>query len=635
MEKSIVALFHTRAKEFSNDPALRSKDKSDKFGTISYSGLYEAVSMFGAGLAQIGVARGTHIGIISDNRKEWMFANLGILGIGAVDVPRGSDSTEDEIAYILHHADCTYCIVEDEVQLTKLLSIREKLPLLKTIIVIDENYSIAPDTDTRDVSVFLFGQIVEKGKTALARNPALFEDEIAITENDDLATIIYTSGTTGEPKGVMLTHANFLHQIRAPLAYLNVMRGDVFLSVLPIWHAFERSNEYIALFAGCSIAYSKLIGKVMLADIEAVRPTIFPSVPRIWELVRTGIYKKAREEGGFRFAMFQFFIGIGSIHAKLLSMARGLLPQFKKRYRIPDLLVSFLPLALLTPLMLLGRAIVFSKIKRKLGGRFRFGVSGAGALPQYVDDFFAGCGVMLLEGYGLTEASPICSVRIDRAPVPGTIGPILPEMEAKVVDRDGNAVKPGVKGILLVKGPNVMKGYYKRPEETDKVISKDGWLNTGDLVVMTHKGELAVRGRVKETIVLTGGKNVEPSPIEDVILQSEYINQVMVIGQDQKFLGALVILNRDITENYAKETGIGFENFESLAKSQKIADLVRSEIGARINMQKGFKPFERIAKIRILDTEFIKGIEMTHTLKLRRDVISEKYKKEIEALFRQ
>ncbi len=633
MEQSIVTLFRAKANVYSKDPALHVKDKSDKYRQISYAELYELVSAFGAGLADTGVTRGTHVGIVSDNRKEWLIANLGILGIGGVDVPRGSDSTEDEIAYIFSHGDCPLCLVEDEAQLAKLLSVKDRLPMLATVIVMDEDFTTNPERDTRGTTVIRFDDILAKGRRALAVDPRRFEEESGKTTGDDLATIIYTSGTTGEPKGVMLTHSNFLHQIRAPLRHLDVRRGDVFLSVLPVWHAFERSAEYIALFAGCSLAYSKLIGKVMLADIEAIRPTIFPSVPRIWELVRNGIYKKVREEGAFKFGIFRFFVWIGGLHSDFLTMARGLCPQFKKRSRILDLIVSSIPLLLLTPFKLLGDLLVFNKIKLKLGGRFKFGISGAGALPPYVDKFFAGCGILLLEGYGLTEAAPICSVRMDRAPVPGTIGPILPEMEAKVVDANGNLLGPGKKGVLFVKGPNVMKGYYKRPDETDKVLTKDGWLNTGDLVIMTHKGELSIRGRAKETIVLRGGENVEPSPMEDVILQSEYINQVMIVGQDQRSLGALVTLNRDIVEQYAKNKGVRFEGFEELTKTQEINDLVRSEIASRINMQKGFKPFERIAKFRILDTEFIKGVEMTHTLKLRRDVIAEKYKKELESLF--
>jgi long-chain acyl-CoA synthetase len=634
MEKSLISLFRERVHGYANDSALYAKDHNDNYFAITYGELYELVSQFGAGLMSLGINRNAHIGLVSDNRKEWIIADFGILGIGASDVPRGSDSTEDEIAYILHHADCEVSLLEDEVQLRKVFSIRNKLPLLKTVIVMDDQYS-KKDDGANNIDIHTFGEIIEKGKLALAAQPDLFDAEAEKTEGDQLATIIYTSGTTGEPKGVMLTHSNFLHQVRAPLEYLDVRRGDIFLSVLPIWHAFERAAEYVALFAGCSVAYSKLIGKVMLSDMEAIRPTIFPSVPRIWELVRTGIYKTVRDEGGIKLALFNFFVGVGGIHSKLLTMCRGLTPQFRRRNRIIDILASLLPLIVLTPFKILGDVLVFAKLKAKLGGRFKFGISGAGALPQHVDSFFSACGILLLEGYGLTEAAPICSVRKDRAPVPGTIGPPLPEMEAKIVDARGNRLPPGNKGILFVKGPNVMKGYYKKPEETKKVLSEDGWLNTGDLAIMTYNGELSIRGRVKETIVLMGGENVEPSPLEDTILQSDYISQAVVIGQDQRFLGALVLLNKEITEHYAAEHGIQFDSFDSLINRQEIIDLIRSEINERINMHKGFKPFERIARIKILNAEFRKGVEMTHTLKLKRDMIAEKYKKEIDVLFKQ
>jgi long-chain acyl-CoA synthetase len=635
MEKSVVSLFKSKAALYGDDVALHARDRNDKFRTTSYAELYRTVSRFGAGLMSIGVSRESHVGIISDNRKEWMIANLAILGIGAVDVPRGSDSTGDEITYILNHSDSRVSIVEDKVQLEKILAAKDRLPLLETIIVIDKTDVKGDGCREGGCTIYAFEEILAKGEASLFANPDLFDREVEKTEGEDLATIIYTSGTTGEPKGVMLTHANFLHQITAPLEHIDVRRGDVFLSVLPVWHAFERSVEYIALFAGCSLVYSKLIGKVMLADMEAARPTIFPSVPRIWDLVRTGVYKNVREQGGIKYIMFRLFIAIGSAHASMLTMARGLVPRFTKRSRILDFCISIIPLVFLTPFKLLGDVLVFKKIKEKLGGRFKFGISGAGALPSYVDKFFAGCGILLLEGYGLTEAAPIVSVRIDSAPVPGTIGPPLPGVEAKILDANGNVLLPGKKGILFVKGPNVMKGYYKRDDETKKVLSDDGWLNTGDLAMMTWNGELAIMGRVKETIVLLGGENVEPGPIEDVVLQSEYISQVVIVGQDMRSLGALVIPNKDAVEQYAKHMNISFKTFDELIGSNEIYELIRKEIGDRINAQKGFKPFERIAKIRIINAEFRQGIEITHTLKLKRDVISDKFKKDIEALFKQ
>ncbi|MBN1699150.1 MAG: long-chain fatty acid--CoA ligase [Spirochaetales bacterium] len=632
MEKTLLTLFKERANRYSERPALYAKDKEGKFQAISFTSLFTRSSCFGLGLLDIGIKRGDHIGIISNNRKEWIIAGFGILGIGALDIPRGSDSMAEEILYILSHADCPACLVEDNEQFEKVLSIRRKLPQLTRLIVMDEGFTKTGNVE-EGITVYTFNEICAMGEGRLKRDAGAFDREIAKGKGEDLATIIYTSGTTGEPKGVMLTHNNFLHQLSAPLEHLDVVAGDIFLSVLPVWHAFERSAEYVALFTGCSLAYSKLIGKVILEDMEAIRPTIFPSVPRIWESVRSGIYKKIREEGGIKKVLFDFFVKVGTAHSYFLTMTRGLLPGFKRRILLFDILIGIIPLILITPLKLLGDLLVFGKIKKKLGGRFKFGISGAGALPPYVDKFFAATGILLLEGYGLTEAAPIVSVRKDKAPVPNTIGPPLPQVEAEIRDPEGKKLGPGKKGILFVRGPNVMKGYYKRPEETEKVLSPDGWLNTGDLAMQTYKGELRIMGRVKETIVLRGGENIEPGPIEDVILQSEYIDQVMIVGQDQKYLGALVVPNIESLSRYAETHGIYYSQEQELLEDKAVIGLIKNEINERVNIKKGFKVFEQVFRILLLKTPFETGTEVTHTLKLKRDVIVERYEKEIQSLF--
>ncbi|MBN2533738.1 MAG: AMP-binding protein [Spirochaetales bacterium] len=632
MEMTVLSLFREKVKQFRDIAALYYKDKDNQFQPVSFTELFNLAGQFGTGLTAIGIKRGDHIGIISNNRKEWMISSFGIMGIGALDVPRGSDSTAAEIKYILGHAECPVCIVEDKDQLEKVLSVKKGLLKLASFIVLDEDYKKASKKEG-GVEVFTFLEILEKGKTILEKDPDFFNKEIDMGKADDLATIIYTSGTTGEPKGVMLTHDNFLHQIRAPLAHLDVRVNDFFLSVLPIWHVFERSAEYVGLFAGCSIIYSKLIGKVILADMETMKPTIFPSVPRIWESVRAGIYKKVNSEGGIKKTLFHFFVSVGTIHVYFLNMMRGLLPEFKKRIRLFDIVISLFPLLVFTPLKLLGDLLVFGQIKKKLGGRFKFGISGAGALPPHIDKFFAAAGIHLFEGYGLTEAAPIVSVRKQKTPVTGTIGPPLPEISVKICDPEGNELPPGKKGILFIKGPNVMQGYYKKPEETKKVLSDDGWLNTGDLAMATYNGELRIMGRVKETIVLLGGENVEPGPIEDTILQSPYIDQVMVVGQDQKYLGVLVIPNFENLEIYARKNGLYYPKSEDLTDLPEIEALIKDEINSKVNIKKGFKAFERIFKLTLLKVPFEAGRELTNTLKLKRDVINNMYKKEIEELF--
>jgi long-chain acyl-CoA synthetase len=286
------------------------------------------------------------------------------------------------------------------------------------------------------------------------------------------------------------------------------------------------------------------------------------------------------------------------------------------------------------PLRALGNMLVFSKIKARLGGRFRFSVSGGGALPPYVDTFFQAADILLLEGYGLTETAPVASVRTLRRPVVRTIGPTLAETQVKLLDPEtGAEVGPGKKGVIYLKGPNIMKGYYKRPDKTAEVLSPDGWLNTGDLGRMTFKGELSIIGRTKETIVLLGGENVEPVPIESAILESEYIEQVMVVGQDQKFLAALCVPNQDAIEKFAEKQSISSTSKEALLENPQIHKLISDEINSRVSTERGFRLFEHVFRFALIPKRFETGRELTETLKMKRDVISKMYEKEIRELF--
>lgn len=635
MENTVVKVHWSVAQKYPDSVALMSKDTKGEWTSLTFREFAALYECFGAGMLEFGVKRGDHVGVISENCKEWLIANLGMLGIGAADVPRGSDTMPDEARFILHHADCAISLAENAEQLKKILSRKKDLALLKTIIVIDEEFRPEDFKElTEGVQITTYRHIMELGKKRLAADPQAWRREMEKGTPEELATIIYTSGTTGEPKGVMLTHANFLHNIRTIPNAIHVGPTDIFLSVLPVWHSFERMIDNFALSQGTALAYSKPIAKILLADMAVVRPTIMASVPRIWEGVRAAIYRNVNEEGGIKKALFQFFLAIGKAHATATTLVRGLYPQFTRRYQILDFLLGILPFILLFPLKALGDLLVFSKIKARLGGRFRFTVSGAGALPPYVDSFFGAAGVLLLEGYGLTETTPVVSVRLQDHPVPGTIGPVLAEMQVKLLDPEtGREVGPGKKGVIHLKGPNVMKGYYKRPDKTAEVLSSDGWLNTGDLGMITFKGELKIIGRTKETIVLLGGENVEPVPIEDTILESEYIDQVMVVGQDQKFLAALVVPNDEALERYAKEQEIGWTDRTDLMDNPQIIERISDEINSRINAKRGFREFERVFRFKLLPKHFQIGVELSAKQSVKRNVIAEIYKKEIVGLF--
>ncbi len=623
-----------RMEQHRSHPFSWTKDAEGVFQPTSFGQMWEEVGYIGAALMELGVKRGDHVGIMSHNRREWLFTDLAILGLGAADVPRGSDSTADEMGFILAHADCRITFAEDPAQCAKILSRRSALPQLEEIIL----YEDYPDKNDRPaaegITIRSYHELREAGRAAGADGATRFEQEVDRGGADDLATLLYTSGTTGEPKGVMLKHRSFLFQMDRIEKILFLTPDDIFLTVLPIWHSFERAVEYICLNYGASLAYSKPIGKVMLDDMAAIRPTWMTSVPRIWEGIRSAVLRNVSKQSAVKQALFHFFVGVGEIHSDLTTAFTGRLPQFQKRSRFVDAAAAVIPLIILTPFRLLGNVLVFKSLKERLGGRFVAGVSGGGALPPYVDKFFQAAGIRVLEGYGLTETGPVLAVRKQKSPVPGTVGPLLPDVEFRVIAEDGSKCGPGEKGELHVRSEQVMAGYYKNPEKTGEVLSPEGWLNTGDLVLYTHDNELRIVGRSKETIVLLGGENIEPQPIEDSILQSAAIDQVMVVGQDQKFLAALVYPNQDQLVAFAGENQIEYVEQEELLEDEQVKNHLQREIQERINGKTGFKAFEQIFRIHILKKPFEVGNELTQTMKIRRSVVYDQYRREIAELFK-
>ena len=615
------------------------KDENGEFQPTTYREFWEGVQRLGTGLLELGVERGEHVGIISDNRYEWLMTDLALLSVGAVDVPRGSDAMAPEISYILNHADCRLTMAENAAQVNKILEHRDDIPKLERVVMYDYDEEAAAALKKAGIEALSFAELRERGATAFEADPSQFEAAMSEGKTDDIATIIYTSGTTGEPKGVMLTHRAFLFQMDRVKDRLFLDENDIFLSVLPIWHSFERAVEYIVIEYAAAVAYSKPIGKIMLDDMAKIRPTWMTSVPRIWEGIQAAVYRNVRKQSPVKQALFDFFVGVGKMFSYLGNMFRGLLPQFQRRSIWVDRAVSIIPLVLLFPLKKLGDVLVFKSLKEKLGGRFVAGVCGGGALPPYVDSFFQAAGIKLLEGYGLTETAPVLAVRKQNVPVPGTVGPLLDDIEYKVVTEDGQEVGPGHRGTLYVRSEQVMEGYYKKPEETGKVLSEDGWLNTGDVAMFTHRGECRILGRTKDTIVLRGGENVEPTPIEDKLVQSEYIDQAMVIGQnergeDQKFLAALIVPNAEKMDEFARENSVDYIESEELIEHPELQERIQMEINNLVNQKNGFKFFEHVYRFKLLPKPFEVGEEMTNTMKIKRPVVFRKYHREIAELFR-
>ncbi|MFA7671611.1 MAG: long-chain fatty acid--CoA ligase [Sphaerochaetaceae bacterium] len=633
MYETLPKMLQEMVAKYGTNEIQLSKDDEGTFHPTTYSQFYSQVVDLAAGLHTLGVKRGSLVGLISDNRKEWLVSDFAILALGAADVPRGRDAMAYELEFILNTTEAKICFAENEEQAYKVTSLADSLTALETIIVIDTVHYTTDDLkESEKIKLITYDEVLEMGKAFLLNNSDFVEKEIALTKSEDLATVIFTSGTTGVPKGVMLTHRNFLFQLEQIPKVINLGKGQRWLSVLPVWHSFERILQYVIVSQASAVAYSKPIGKILMVDLQRINPSWMGSVPRIWEAVKAGVYQNIKGKSVVARTLFHFFVWVGSNYALALNLVTNRMPQFKRRFYPLDLLIGLILIIPLYPLKLLGDALIFNTIKKKFGKNFKAGVSGGGSLPTTVDKFFKAIGITLLDGYGLTETAPVIGLRKIGHQVPQTVA-VLPETEIRIVDENNRDVKPGEKGVILVRGQQVMKGYYKRDDLTKEVIDQDGWLNTGDIGVWTHKGEYAIKGRVKDTIVLSGGENIEPLPIESRLRESEYIEQAVVVGQDQKYLAALVVIDVKALELYAKESRIPYMARFDVPSLPEVNELIGSEISELISTKNGFKSFEKINRFVVLTESFKVGKELSAKQEIMRHKIDKIYEKEIESLF--
>jgi len=628
--ENLALLYREAASRYGDLPAFAIRKEALRWQPVSFKEVYEQGLNLATALISMGVQAREHVGLFSDNRYEWILTDYAVQLCGAADVPRGADVTDSELLYILDHAGIKVSFVETEALARRMRKLQSKLPKLREIIIMDPE---APAVDgTRHLA-----DIYMEGRQIRQNGNKQVEERIAGIKADDLFTLIYTSGTTGTPKGVMLTHENMVSQIRN----LPGRHGpnDRILSVLPIWHIFERVIEmYTISFGGCTY-YSSI--KTLSEDMKNVEPTFMASAPRLWEKVHEKILLGVRRSHPVRRVLFHiaYFLARQYKNSEYFITNRKIKlkpqPVWKRLLLTPFHVLRWL---IVLPWYGFFNAAVLERIRLGAGGSLAATISGGGALPIHIDKFFNYVGIPVLEGYGLTETSPVISVRSKLNLVVGTVGPPIRETSIRIHSLEsGEVLYPdptdkhggrGKTGEIRVRGPQVMKGYYRASALTDAAID-DGWFRTGDLGMITHDGNLKILGRSKATIVLSSGENVEPEPLEMRLRQSRYIDQCMVVGQDQKYLGLLVVPELSA---FGKNGGKPATPAE-LEKTPEAMAIIKKEIRQMISTSAGFKSYEQIRDFRILPEVFAVGQEITNLYKVKRHVVQDKYGHVINDLF--
>ncbi len=586
--RTIPELFQRLTAKFAGEtrPVVRYKSEGSYKG-ISYSDLHARVETFANGLAALGVERGDRVAIVSENRPEWIIADQAIVALGAVDVPLYPRMSSKKIEFIFNDAGVKLAIVSNQFQLNKVMRAYPEIKTLEKVILIVEKGPI-PEPDTVG-----WTSVMEEGARYRADHPEMLEKSIAKVKPDDLLTIIYTSGTTGVPKGVMLTHNNLVSNVISSAQVIDFGPADTMLSFLPLSHTFERmAGYYTALACGATIAYAESVDTVRDNMLE-VNPTIITTVPRLFERIYSRVIKQVDAGSPLKKRIFYWGIDVGHRYAR--AVRAGSVPLFLRLQRA------------------IANALVYSKLRERTGGKMRFFVSGGAALGKEFGEFFEAVGLAIIEGYGLTESSPVISVnQINRYKF-GTVGHAIPGVEVKIAGD----------GEILARGPNIMKGYYNNEEATRQAIDEDGWLHTGDIGLIDSEGFIHITDRKKHLFVSSGGKNIAPQPIENLFLSSKYIEQFMLIGDRRMFLTALIVPDFDSLKEYADSRNIPYTSIADLVKDPSINDLIDTEIN---DIQKDMANYERVRRFTLLEKQFsIEEGELTPTQKVRRKVIEERY----------
>ncbi len=587
---NLAQMFHRQAQELADKKVMLVK-RQGRFRHIRWRTLQRQVNNTAKGLLTLHLKKQEMVAILAENSPRWVIADLGILSAGGVSVPIYATNTPDQVAYILKDCGARFVFVSTEAQLQKVLKVAGELPNLKKII------SFRP-VELDDERVITLEQLSEMGE---GMDIVEVQGRTEATGREDLATLIYTSGTTGEPKGVMLTHGNLLSNLESVEAVLPDLSGDdLQLSFLPLSHSFERlAGYYLPLSQGVPIAYAEAMDTVA-EDMQKVRPTVMTSVPRLYEKFYARIQEGLEQKSQMERALFHWAVDVGKQRV-----------ERRMNHELPDPFVEFQ--------FTFARILVFNKIKERVGGRLKYFVSGGAPLSQEIAEFFHAVGLPILEGYGLTETSPVLTCNRPDDFRLGTVGKPVPGVEIKIAED----------GEILAKGPNIMRGYFNKAEATAEAL-EGGWYHTGDIGEL-RDGFLVITDRKKDLIITAGGKNVAPQHVEGLLALDPLVDQVCVIGDRRKYLSALIVPAFDTLKAWAKVQGVTTEDNEALVKDRKVEEKFREIVE---NVNKGLPSYETLKRFTLVPQPFSQETgELTPTLKIKRRVVTSKYYAQIEEMY--
>ena len=590
LEKSIYEMFTNVCEKNKDKVAYRYK-KEGKWIPVTWAENQETCKKISKSLMALGVKKDDKVDILSWTLLEWIQIDMAAVSIGAVVVGIYPNNLADDCAYIINHSDAVVLFVENKDQLDKILQVRSNLPNLKHIVIIEGEASGVDE-------VITWQEFMDKGADISDEE---FLARTAELQPGDVASIVYTSGTTGVPKGAMLTHENLLFTSWSAIESLYIEPYFENLLFLPLAHVFARIIVYVCLRAGLTTSIAESLDTVV-DNLKEIRPHFFGSPPRTYERAYARITSNAMDAGGIKYKLFKWALGVGYAVSERQQQKKHVTGLLAVKYK-------------------LAHKLVFSKIQAVLGGRIVYAISGAAPLNKSIAEFFHACGVLILEGIGMTENTSFTNVNLYHHYKFGSVGPTGPEIEQKIAPD----------GEVLYRGKNVMLGYYKDPEATAETIDSDGWLYTGDMGKVDEDGFLSITDRKKDIIVTSGGKNVAPQRIEKIMETSRYINQVVVYGERKKYLTGVVTLDKGQVEEWATKQGIPYSSWEELCGHSKVQKLIDNEVAEK---NKLLSSFETLKKVLISPDEFsIARGEMTASLKIKRHIVTEKFRDRLDVLY--